>query len=152
MQAMLDGLYLKMLDIVELWMDFVQKLPVVGKKLLDDDTKRTFQNWKKGFELHVKKEEKDNGITGDLSAFKEREVGLSEKDKARVLQQTKLTGKQPLINIQKVEIKQDFRDQDPDDVIYEMTKGFERLSEAAVQSLVGRTATTYGPGASYGGG
>lgn len=58
--------------------------------------------------------------------------------------------KEALIKVDTLNMIQNFRSGDPDDVMYEVTRAFERLSEAAVQSLAGGTATTFGPGANYG--
>lgn len=46
-------------------------------------------------------------------------------------------------NIGKIEITQDFRNQDPDRVLVEFVHGLERLGEAAIQSTVGGQATVY---------
>lgn len=46
-------------------------------------------------------------------------------------------------NIGKIEIQQDFRNEDPDRVLVEFVKGLERLGESAIQSTVGGQATVY---------
>ncbi len=53
------------------------------------------------------------------------------------------------VNIAKVEIRQDFRDQDPDRVIIEMVQDLERLGENAIQSAAGGPATAFVGGAAY---
>lgn len=51
-----------------------------------------------------------------------------------------------LMNVEKVEIRQDFRDADPDRVLLEFQQALEGLGEAALQSSAGGLATTFGPG------
>lgn len=46
-------------------------------------------------------------------------------------------------NIGKIEIVQDFRNQDPDRVLVEFVAGLERLGESALQSTVGGQATVF---------
>lgn len=82
---------------------------------------------------------------------RERKLGLSHTteigrraDEAMADLSKERGDKRPLINIDKVEIKQDFRDQDPDGIVVEFVGALEKLSETAA-SAVGGPAATHGP-------
>jgi len=157
-EVLLDSMQLKMLKFVNalfnMFRRMAEHIPLLGKQINQylTDPAQDFMNQisEKELEERVRKGAAREGLSAD-DLLGKRDVGLSKAEQEQVLTRTKITGKQPLINIQRVDIHQDFRDQEPDAVMYEMTKGFERLSEAAVQSLVGNNATAFGPGASYGG-
>jgi hypothetical protein len=79
--------------------------------------------------------------TRDLAA-EERKLGLDRKGRDALF--ASITGK-PLfqMNVNKLEIKQDFKDADPDRVMIEFVKELENLASAGLQSSVGGGANAF---------
>lgn len=73
-------------------------------------------------------------------------IGISKADADRELAGLRGRKIQVTQNIAKLEVKQDFRDADPDRVIIDFVRGLERLGENALQSSVAGSATAFGPG------
>lgn len=126
----------------------VEKLPDSVQGFIKDVTSvyAGFDNYVDAKEKKVAADEKRLGMAPSTSiGRREASLGMSDKDRDKLLGST-FGQKRPILNIEKVEIHQDFRDQDPDNVLIEFTRGLERLGERALQSTVGGAATVYGPG------
>ena len=160
LNTLVDGLYVKLLKVVQAFADLMGKvakivlpetvidmLPAPMKNFAKDvqDTYKYFDQYVADREKKVANQEAKLGMepTTDLGKdLARRREGTNDLLK-------KLFGeKRPLIaqNIDKIEIRQDFRDQDPDRIMVEFTKELERLGETAYQSTVGGAATAFGPG------
>jgi hypothetical protein len=91
------------------------------------------------------------GLTETTRALKRKEEGFGMSKEERDSLFKRFGGQKLKIeqNIAKVEIHQDFKDQDPDRVMVEFISDMERLGETALQSTAGGEADVFGPGSSF---
>lgn len=113
--------------------------------------KDTWKDFEKGLDMQeelIAKQEKALGVSptteiGRRMAREEAGIGLSKTAKEALLKGLK--GLKIQQNIGTVNVRQDFRDQDPDRVLVEFSNMLTRLGENPVQSTVGGAGTLYGP-------
>lgn len=162
-------IFLKFMQLMESFVKFF-KVPetlqdyVPGMKKLEQFRKgiaEGLETSNKAYEKDLEKRaetlaerEKRLGMSVSTQAGREAEArkqgfGLSAKEREEMLSGIfgKGADKKPLVNVERVEIKQDFSDVDPDRILVEFVDQFERLGEAAVQSGVSGGTTSFGPGA-----
>jgi hypothetical protein len=116
------------------------------KSYLDDREDKLFER------------EKALGMSHTTAGGRERarlEAGIGMGQEARDALMKSILGNKgkPILqmNVNKIEISQDFKDADPDRILVEFVRDLERLSEAAIQSTVGGGGMAYSSGSSYGG-
>lgn len=120
------------------WVDGLKK----SNREMDDNIAR----WEK----KLAKMEKAAGLSpttefGQKQELEELGIGM-DKD-ARLAWLKKLFGKKrPLINVQNMNVRQDFRDMDPDNVMIEMVRLYENLAEEALSSNIGGEESVFAGG------
>ena len=140
--AALDGLSLKLLKAIQPIVALLKMVPPV-KALVGQKYDKFVADYARM--VVAPAEERAKLKEGERVTDESERRGALDID--AILAKSRIGGKQAVtIKVDKIEIKQDFRDQDPDRVMIEMTQGFERLAERAVQSMAGGHATTFGPG------
>jgi hypothetical protein len=125
---------------------FFDSMESIGKSM-DVDIKNTAKS------LRVMEKRFGTGaLTETTRAMKREEmgVGMSKADRDKLF--SSIFGKKMKLtqNIGKVEVRQDFRDQDPDRVLIEFTQMLENLGERAIQSTAGGEITALEAGATGG--
>lgn len=122
------------------------KVPIL-KDLRDwaENGSRKFTQTTKDMAANIAMRQDLLGMDPTTELGQRRKLGTSKEDVERTLKSI-FGEKRPLINVENVNIKQDFRDQDPDRVIAEFVQGLERLGENAIQSQIGGRATALAPG------
>ncbi len=134
---------------------FAQKIPGVKRFFKGlDDTVSEMETYNKQSAKRLRAMEKNLGegpLTETTRAMAKAEAGIGLDKAARdaVLKGMKGAKIKVTQNIAKIEIHQDFRDQDPDRVLVEFITDLERLGEAALQSTVAGEATAFEVGSSY---
>jgi len=148
LDAMLDGLYLKMLKIVRPFVQLLKILPGGAGKIAAKNAE-LFDTWLGGFERQTAAKEKAAGVAKEdrVADAVKKNVGMTKAERDQILKDT-LGTKRPLLeqNIGKIEVHQDLRDQDPDRVFVEFKEGLEKLGERALSSTAAGRATAFGPG------
>ena len=134
---------LKFLNAMKPWLADVDKPGSPFKPVVDQIYRHL-----EAFEEDITAQEKALGMRpttekGRAAEAKAKGFGLSAEERKALLESI-FGSKRPLINIESVQIHQDFRQTDPDAVAVEMVNTFEKLSEAATRSSVGGVATTHG--------
>ncbi len=160
--ALVEAFKLKMVEILKLVKDIgvgllkmlggehlakaVRKIPGVGKQIgmYIDQLKtadRYFDKQVADYERRVAKMEKLAGLspTTELGQRQELEaMGVGVDKDARLAWLKKMFGKKrPLVNVQNMNVHQDFRDVSPDNIMVEMVRLYESLAEEALSSNVG---------------
>jgi hypothetical protein len=122
------------------------KVPVLGQlKDWAQNGAEKFKKTNRDIERDIEMRQDLFGMDPTTESGKRRKMGKSKGEVETVLK--KLFGeKRPLINVENVNIKQDFRDQDPDRVLAEFVDGLERLGENSIQSQIAGRLTALGPG------
>jgi hypothetical protein len=129
--------------------DVLEKVPGLGKAVTE--IKNIWGDFEKGLEMEeelLAKREKRLGMDPSTSLGRELErrakgIGLDKAARDALLKSIK--GLKVQQTIHKVEVRQDFRDQDPDRVLVEFAGMLTRLGENPLQSTVGGAATAFGP-------
>lgn len=144
LDALFDGLIVKLLRFVKIFADWLAKIPG-AKELGFTDNARIMSNYVNMRERELAKREKEVGLPEEMRTGM-RERGMKKKDLENILKTTFGT-KRPLLqmDVDKIEIHNDYRDLDEDRVMIETVQAFERLGHTAVQSAISGRATTYGP-------
>lgn len=136
-------------------------VPDWAKEFIPDNAKKWADNIGKGFMKETDKLDKlalqrarQAGMRaqtegGRAIEAQEAGIGMSKKDRDDLFASVFGKGGKALINVENVNIKQDFRDQDPNRVMLEFVRDIEQLSQDALQSTVGGGFTDAGPGAVY---
>lgn len=156
-KTLLDSLTLKMRQMFEPFYEFIDKLAnmaipdwLAGKVPILRDLRSWadstgFKTRNRILEESIAARQENFGMDPTTELGKRKKLGATKEDTMKLLKG--LFGeKRPLINIEELNIKQDFRDQDPDRVITEFVHDLERLGENAIQSSMGGQLTALGPG------
>lgn len=141
---------LKQNPLLKMLIQGIEKLPwAKDLQKMGSQARADFEKQSQILEKSVADREKRLGMAPTTDIGRREAIGMSEAEAAKIA--ANVMGKnRPLFqqNIAHLEIKQDFRDQDPDRVMIEFTRSLERLGENALQSAVGGAATAFGPGSS----
>lgn len=111
-----------------------------------DEVEKSLKTGLDASAAHLRRLERNEGLSPMTSSTKlledlEKGKGLSPFDKEALLASMK--GLKIQQNIDKIEIKQDFRDGDPDRVLVEFVTSLERIGQEALQSNAGGLATAF---------
>lgn len=163
LETIADAMYAKMLRFVEKFGDGIIKLLRLADKLTGESTftglgwaaneqeksMRAFKSYIATVEKDVDAREQKYGLGRSTEVGREAERKMDglrmTKDERDKLLKGMFGDKRPLIEIDTVNINQDFRDQDPDGIVIDTVRALESLSEAAKSSGVGGPATAFGP-------
>lgn len=134
--------------------EFVRKrVPGLGKFFTGlDETVQEMESYNKQAAKRLRAMEKKLGLsplTETTRTIADVEQGRGLDKAARDAFLKGLKGLKFNQNIGQVNIRQDFRDQDPDRVLVEFVTDLERLGETALQSTVGGGATVFEGGGSF---
>lgn len=132
-----------------------EKLPVVGKQFKDymgqmRAADQYFTNRLEADEAKLDERRIKYGLdptteAGERARAKRLGKGMSKEEREKLLKSLFGT-KRPLVNVQNMNIQQDFRDIDPDNVAIDFVRTFENLAQEAISSNVGGGDTVFGAG------
>ena len=134
---------------------YMRKVPGVGKafgsyvdglKVADKYFSRTLDQDERRVAMLEKKYGMDPSTElGRRNADAELGIGMS-KDKRIDFLKGLFGKKRPLVNVENMTVKQDFRDADPDNIMIEMVRMYEGLAEEALSSNIGGDESVFAGG------
>lgn len=161
-ETIADAMYAKMLRFVEKFGDSIVKLLRLADKLTGsskmsglgwaadefETSMKFYKNYVAEVERDVDKREQKYGLGRTTEVGREAEramdgLRMSKEERDKLLKGM-FGEKRPLIEIDTVNINQNFQDQDPDGIVVDFVHALESLSEVARGSAVGGVASSYG--------